>query len=247
MIILKDIRKMLKKDKVVAIGFVAITTLLVYACWWAWQEFRTSPPYVDFVKYPVRGIDISRHNGMMNFDAIVSDGVKFVFIKATEGVSHRDENFELNHSKAVRAGLAVGAYHFFRFNVDGIKQAVNFYNTIKHFDLNVGAVIDVEEYGNNTDISPELVSEQVAAMADYLTMKGLRVIIYTNKAGYYDYIYGKLNNYPLWICSFSEVPINAEWTFWQFNHHGRVRGVKGDVDLNVFAGNEEQWQEFITQ
>ena len=70
-------------------------------------------------------------------------------------------------------------------------------------------------------------------------------IIYTNKDGYYDYIYGRLGLYPLWICSFSEVPISAEWTFWQYNHRGRVKGIKGDVDLNVFSGSEKEWVEFI--
>lgn len=245
MISLNEIKRTLRKDKVVTISFVVIACLLVYACWWAWQEFRTSPPYVDFQRYPVKGIDISRHNGMMNFDAIADDGIEFVFIKASEGASHRDENFELNYGKAVRAGLSVGAYHFFRFDVDGITQALNFINAVKRCRLNVGAVIDVEEYGNKADVSTEVVSEQVAAMADYLTMKGFRVIIYTNKEGYYDYIYGKLGNYPLWICSFSDVPINAEWTFWQYNHRGRVKGIKGDVDLNVFCGSKEQWDRFM--
>ena len=211
----EDIKQLLKKDWVVSVAFVAIFAILVFACWWAWLEFRTSPPYVDFNRYPIKGIDISRHNGMMNFEAIAEDDVRFVFIKASEGATHRDENFNLNYSKAVRAGLAVGA------------------------------VIDVEDYGNATGIETEVIVDELSSMADYLSMKGHRVIIYTNKDGYYDYIYGRLGLYPLWICSFSEVPISAEWTFWQYNHRGRVKGIKGDVDLNVFSGSEKEWVEFI--
>lgn len=241
----EDIKQLLKKDWVVSVAFVAIFAILVFACWWAWLEFRTSPPYVDFNRYPIKGIDISRHNGMMNFEAIAEDDVRFVFIKASEGATHRDENFNLNYSKAVRAGLAVGAYHYFRFDVDGIAQAVNFCKVIGESKLAVGAVIDVEDYGNATGVETEVIVDELSSMADYLSMKGHRVIIYTNKDGYYDYIYGRLGLYPLWICSFSEVPISAEWTFWQYNHRGRVKGIKGDVDLNVFSGSEKEWVEFI--
>lgn len=242
---IKALKRIFLKDKTAAAVFAVVAIVLVGVCWWAWHEFRTTPPYVDFNRYPIRGVDVSRHNGMMNFDAMAADGIKFVFIKATEGGTHRDENFHMNYQKAVRAGLAVGAYHFFRFDVDGVVQALNFCKMVGDKPLPVGAVIDVEKHGNDESISPEIVSEQVAAMADYLSLKGHRVIIYTNKAGYYDYIYGHLGMYPLWICSFSEVPINAEWTFWQYNHHGSVPGIRGDVDENVFCGSASEWHTFL--
>lgn len=248
MIIINRIRRLrvfFRREWVVTTTFVAVFALLVGVCWWAWREFRTSSPYVDFTRYPVKGIDISRHNGMMNFDAILEDGYEFVFIKASEGRTHRDENFTLNYSKAVRAGLAVGAYHFFRFDVDGVAQAMNFCRVVGDRPLALGAVIDVESHGNPEGVDPTVVTEQVSAMADYLSLKGFRVILYTNKDGFYDYIYGRLGNYPLWICSFSQVPLPDEWTFWQFNHRGRVQGIKGDVDINVFAGSRQQWEEFI--
>ena len=82
-------------------------------------------------------------------------------------------------------------------------------------------------------------------MVDYLNLLGHRITFYTNKEGYYDYIADLFPGAPLWICSFSSNPINAEWTFWQFNHHGKVRGIRGDVDLNAFCGSREDWEDFL--
>lgn len=243
--LLKFITRLDIKDGTIATMFIIVVILLGMAVWWAWHEFMTTPPFVDFEKHPIKGIDVSRHNGMINYDAVAEAGYEFVFIKATEGKNHRDENFILNYDKALRAGLKIGAYHFFRFDVDGVSQARNFCEMVKDRELPVGAVIDVESHGNASGIEPKIVSDRVNSMADYLSMKGYKVIIYTNKDGYYDYIYSKVNNYPLWICSFTETPINAEWLFWQFNHRGEVPGIRGDVDINVFYGNRDEWFRYI--
>ena len=114
-----------KMDKLAGAGFMLLAVLLVLTCVWAYRQFITSPPYVDPERYPVRGIDVSRHNGMMNLDAAAAEGVEFIFIKASEGGDFRDENFRLNYQKARHAGMKIGAYHFFRFDRDGIEQATS--------------------------------------------------------------------------------------------------------------------------
>lgn len=85
---------------------------------------------------------------MMNLDAAADDGIEFIFIKASEGENFRDENFVLNYQKARHAGMKVGAYHFFRFDVDGVKQAVNLMRSVGARPLELGMVIDVEAEGN---------------------------------------------------------------------------------------------------
>ncbi len=232
-------------DLRVAAVFLVVCVLLVFASVWAYHEFMTTPPYVDPERYPVKGIDISAHNGMMNLDAAAADGIEFVFIKATEGVTFRDENFRLNFRKASHAGLKIGIYHFFRFDKDGVEQAINFLRTTGNRKPELGLVIDVEKHGNPDNIPDSIVKERLSAMVDYLNLLGHRVTFYTNKEGYYDYIADIFPGAPLWICSFSSNPINAEWTFWQFNHHGRIKGIRGDVDLNVFCGSREDWNDFL--
>ena len=117
-------------DIEVAVDFLVAVLVLVFAGIWAVKEFMSTPPYVDPERFPIRGIDVSSHNGMMNLDAAAKDGVEFVFIKASEGATFRDPNFRLNYTKARHAGLMTGAYHFFRFDVDGVSQAVNFLRAI---------------------------------------------------------------------------------------------------------------------
>ena len=232
-------------DVLSAMGFLVVICLLVFSSIWAYRQFISTPPYVDPEKYPVRGIDISRHNGDIDFKKVADSGIEFVFIKASEGTDHSDAKFEENFDKAREAGLKTGAYHFFRFDSDGVDQAINFLNIVGDRQPELGLVIDVEKTGNPGNISPDDIKKNLASMVDYMNLLGHRIMIYTNHEGYYDYISEILPGYPLWICRFMENPINAEWTFWQHNHHGKVPGIKGDTDLDAFCGNRDQWQRFL--
>lgn len=234
------------KDIWAAVGFLLICCLLAFSSMWAWHYFITTPPYVDPVRYPVRGIDISAHNGSIDFRRVRKAGMKFVFMKASEGEDFKDRNFKINYQKAVKAGLRVGAYHFFRFDKDGVDQAINFLEAVGGRRMDLGLAVDVEAQGNPKGIPPEVVKERLMAMAEYLYLEGRQVTFYTNRKGYEDYLMDTFAGYPLWICSFSEYPIDAEWRFWQFNHRGRVDGVRGDVDMNAFFGSEKDWKVFFS-
>lgn len=233
------------KDILAAATFLSVCLLLLFAAVWAYNTFITSPPYVDPEKYPVRGIDVSAHNGNIDMEKVKKDGYEFVFIKATEGIDFKDRNFRTNYDKASKAGLKTGVYHFFRFDRDGVEQAINLMKTLGKRKPDLGIVIDVEKTGNPSGIDNETVKGRLSQMVDYLNLLGHRVMFYTNKDGYYEYIVETFPGAPLWICSFSENPINAEWTFWQFNHRGKVKGMKGDVDLNTFCGSRQEWQNYL--
>lgn len=69
---------------------------------------------IDRNIYPVMGVDISNHNGAIDFGRVSRDGISFVIIKASEGQQYRDPAFASYYREARRAGLKVGAYHFFR-------------------------------------------------------------------------------------------------------------------------------------
>ena len=234
------------RDIAVAFVFLLVICLLVISAVLAYRAYISTPPYVDEEKYPVRGIDISRHNGDIDFNKVANSGIDFVFIKASEGVTHRDPLFIKNLEGAKGAGLKTGAYHFFRFDGEGVEQALNFLGALGNNTLDMPLVIDVEDAGNPKGISHDLVRERLSAMVEYLNLSGLRVMIYTNIDGYYEYIAETLPGFPLWICRFKENPINAEWTFWQYDHHGRIDGIKSDVDLNAFCGSRDDWERFLS-
>lgn len=195
------------------------------------------------VEFPIRGIDVSSHNGTIDFRAVKESGIDFVIIKATEGNGFKDPRFAYNVREARRAGLKVGAYHFFRFDADGVTQAINFMHSIRGRKLDLPAVVDLEEWTNPSAVPDDTVASRLDGMLRHLVENGYKVLIYTNKDGYDRFVEKRFGDYPLWLCSFSRIDTPIDWTIWQYSHCGIVDGVKGRVDLNVFRGDSVQWNE----
>ena len=195
--------------------------------------------------YDLYGVDLSAHNGNVDFGRLKSAGIDFVILKASEGRDFRDSFFKANYNKAVADSLYVGAYHFFRFDVDGISQAENFMEAVSGLKLDLPLAIDVEENGNPYVFVKSKVVRQLQDMVDELIANEYDVMFYTNKAGYDKFIRGNFDDFPLWICSFTLPGEDVEWTIWQYSHWGNVDGVEGDVDLNLFYGNFTQWMHWI--
>ena len=205
---------------------------------------------VDRYRYPVAGIDVSKHNGEIDFGKVAADDYQFVFIKASEGKTYKDEAFERNYRGAREAGLMVGAYHFFRKNRTGEEQAANLLDVVKGKTSDLPLVIDLEDdWGNGATTSRETALKRVLDMIDILKAKGYDVMIYTNLDGYEKYYKGMMGDYDLWLCSFTspDMLTDKPHRFQQFNHEGTVLGVKGDVDLNVWRGSKREWQRYLEQ
>lgn len=225
-----------RHDILATFGFLLALVALAFSVWRGVDYFHTRPAKVDYSKYTVKGIDISSHNGKVDFDSVRAAGYTFVWIKASEGESFRDASFLRNHAAARKAGMLTGAYHYFRYDCDGVLQAMNLVQSLDSVSPDLGVAVDVEDEGNATGIPAENVRARLAAMLDYLSLKGYKVTLYSNKQGYYQYLQEDFADYPLWICSFSDYePIDdgTQWAFWQHSHSGRVPGVSTRVDLNL--------------
>lgn len=194
--------------------------------------------------FPLKGIDISAHNGNVDFPQLASDTVSFVMIKATEGGDFCDGNFNVNYRNAKDAGLKVGAYHFFRFDSPGAVQAQHFLGTLEGRELDFPLAIDVEKWGNPDNFDENEVRENLRYMVDAITDAGYPVILYTNKQGYNTYLYKGFSDVPLWICSLSNVPPIKSWKLWQHSHDARIKGAKGAVDLNTFNGDVAEFSQW---
>ncbi len=205
---------------------------------------------VDRYRYPVAGIDVSKHNGIIDFDKVVADDYQFVFIKASEGKTYRDEAFDRNYRGAREAGLKVGAYHFFRKNRTAREQADNLLAAIKGKTFDLPLVIDLEDdWGNGATVSRQQAIDRVIEMIDILNKQGYQVMIYTNLDGYEKYYKNMLVDCDLWLCSFTSPDLlpDLPHCIQQFSHEGTVAGVKGDVDLNVFRGSKREWLSYLDQ
>jgi lysozyme len=202
---------------------------------------------INSTNFPIRGIDVSSHNGVINFARVARDSVSFVILKASEGTSFKDPRFDLNYSNATKAGLRVGAYHFFRKSNDGRLQADNFMRSVQGKRLDLPFVIDIEDWGNDHFVSHSSVMQNFKDMYNRLDQYGVRIMIYTNKNGYDKYVANRFRDASLWICTFDEPGSysNYDWRIQQYSHWGNIDGITGDVDLNVFNGNAEQWEAWV--
>ncbi len=237
-----------RRDILVGVAFLVVAVCVAWAGVETWRWWRYTPPYVDRELFPIQGIDVSGHNGMMNLGAALKeDAISFVIIKASEGVTFRDKNFRLNYDKALKAGMATGAYHYFRFDCAGTAQARNLIGAIGDRDLPLGIFIDVEDHGNAKGVPEHKIAERLTAMIEYLNLLGHRVTLYTNMDGYWKYVEPYVPGSDLWLASFKSTPppLPNLW-FWQYSHSGRVHGVRGAVDLDAFAGTRAELDSFIS-
>lgn len=241
-----------KKLKRVMMALAVILVLLGIASWWAYENrlvlyhWWYGDVTIDRNKYPIVGIDVSSHNGDIDFNKVKSEGYSFVIIKASEGIDHLDSKFAHNYDCAKANGLKVGAYHFFRKNTDGLNQAKNFLEAVGWRKFDLPLVIDVEDW-NNDAVNDDVTQRHFDAMVDNLRSRGYQVMIYTNGNGYKKYVKDGQVNVNLWLCSFKDpdelkdIPHQLQ----QYSHWGRVKGMWGDVDLNVFNGSAKQWEQWL--
>ncbi len=199
--------------------------------------------------YPIKGIDVSVHNGRINFEQLKADSISFVIIKASEGTTLRDKKYRHNHRMATKSGMKVGAYHYFRKGSDGEAQARNFLRAVKGTHVDMPLIIDVEDWGNDRNVADSTALDNLVMMVHYLNQKGAGTMIYTNGDGYKKYYLNALEHLPLWLCSFKEPEtlVSTGHVIQQYSHWGSVDGIKGEVDLNVFMGSAEAWDEWISK
>ena len=199
--------------------------------------------------YTVHGIDISHHQGIIDWEKLQSAQkadipIRFVFIKATEGGDHKDSHFDNNFAAAREHGFIRGAYHFYNPATDPITQADFF---ISHATLEKGdlpPVIDIEKAPSRQQqrsFYAQLIQFLYRLEAHY----GVRPILYASykyKEHYLDY--PELDRYPLWIAHY-HVPqpgYQGEWSFWQHTDRGVLPGIEEKTDLNVFHGTMKELQ-----
>lgn len=201
-------------------------------------------------EYPIKGFDVSHHQGDIQWQSISPQEFKFVYLKATEGGDFKDRKFQDNWLKAREQGFLVGAYHFYRLCRDGQIQAQNFIETVPKKTDSLPPVIDLEYDSTciNTYTREQLLKE-IQVMHDQLYQHyGLQPIFYTSKAFYNIVLVDKFKQTPLWIREYQgqpELKGNPKWTFWQHTSQGQIKGIPTLVDLNVFQGSEQDWISFL--
>ncbi|MBC6699926.1 glycoside hydrolase family 25 protein [Hymenobacter sp. BT190] len=202
---------------------------------------REKTPMLD--GYSVHGIDVSAYQGRIDWAEVARHNVRFAFIKASEGVTLRDQRFQRNWAAARKAGVYRGAYHYFQPNYDGARQANLFTRTVPLAPGDLPPVLDVEHaefhdvaaMRRNVGIWLRLVERHY----------GVRPILYSNHSFYKRHLAGHFDKYPLWLAHYevAEPRLPREkWIIWQHSDEAYIPGIRGTVDFNVFQGSFQTLQ-----
>jgi lysozyme len=205
--------------------------------------------------YPIHGIDVSKYQGTIDWNAVAGSGVKFVWIKATEGGDHVDERFQANWQGAKLAGIPHGAYHFMYWCRKPIEEATWFEENVPVEADALPPVLDVEPTPDSRTCRRHLERDQTVADMKVVLEEmerhfGKRPVIYTSIDFYRSILGGgAFTDYPIWVRSTKHNPTlpygGRDWKFWQYRADGTVSGIDGYVDRNVFYGDHDQWQAFL--
>ena len=202
---------------------------------------------------PIQGIDVARYQGAIDFDSVYRSGVRFVYMKGTEGRDYVDPAFKDNWRRARSAGMAHGVYHFMTWCSTAADQARWFTKNVPNDPTALPPVLDLE-WNNHSSCKNkwgkadilEKVRTMLAAMEKHT---GKMPIIYTDIAFHRDILAGEHFDNAFWLRSTAAEPheryTSRRWTFWQWTQTGTVKGVRTEVDRNAFYGDENDWTVFL--
>ena len=191
------------------------------------------------------------HKNHKNVHGTANYPISFIFIKSTESVSITNRYYADDYAQARKHGIPIGAYHFFSLKTSGAAQAKFF---IKHTRFQKGdlpPVLDVEPSDAQIRAAggPEKMFQQIRVWLKLVKAHcGVSPILYINQMFINKYLSlapDVKRNYDVWIARYSEYKPDVRLSFWQLCSDGRVKGIHGDVDINVFNGYKSQFHDFV--
>ena len=237
-------------------GLVSVPLLAAPSLLLARSTFRDNDP-VNFgprgpSSFPVHGIDAARFQGQMNWRQIRRQGIRFAWLKATEGGDLLDPEFKANWRAAKRARVPVGAYHFYYFCTDPDTQAKWFIKNVQRLRGGMPPVLDLEW----NPFSPTCTLRPPAAEVRRVANRFIkiverhyqtRVVVYTAPDFWERNDVARLKR-GFWLRSTANHVEQRYrfrgWRFWQYTATGVLDGVEKEIDLNCFNGTEAQWKQW---
>jgi lysozyme len=212
----------------------------------------TGPHPEDFA---VHGVDVSKYQGEIDWSAVKASGVRFAWIKSTEGGDHMDEKFLQNWQNAKAAGVPRGAYHFVYWCRPPLEEMAWFKQVVPVEPDALPPVLDVEATPTSRTCKRKLQRDEVLRdmrimLEDMERHYGKRPVIYSTVDFYQSILQpNEMSDYQIWVRSTKNPPHvpygPRKWAFWQYQSDGYVPGIRGKVDRNAFAGGPVDWQAFL--
>ena len=201
--------------------------------------------------YYAQGVDVSRFQGDIDWEAVAGDGIDFAIIRAGgryygrngSGALYEDELFDQNMQGAIAAGLDVGAYFF--SNAITVEEALSEADLLlsklepyrEHVTCPV--VCDWEyiggEGGRTYGVDSEIITDCIDAFCNRVREVGYTPMLYFNQyCGYVKLDLRDLTQYDFWLAEYNSDPsFLYGFQFWQYSEKGRVAGIGGEVDMDL--------------
>ena len=241
-----------------------------------WRNNRFMGERMRYTTERIYGIDISRYQhgkgrkkfpihwdrlrithvgkrGSQNVSGIADYPVSFVYIKSTEGTTVRNQYYVNDYAKARKQGIRTGAYHFWSVRRSGAEQANYFIRNTLFRSGDLPPVLDIEPSDAQIKMmgGEEKMFEHIRTWLWIVERyTGVKPILYVNQRFVNNYLSKQADlkrDYSVWIARYSEYKPDVKLTYWQLSSDGRVAGIQGDVDINVFNGYQSQFEEFIKE
>ena len=189
------------------------------------------------------GIDVSKHNGKIDWNAVKSSGVDYAIIRcgyrgSSTGALITDPTFQTNIKGAQAAGIKVGIYVFSQAinEVEAVKEASFAVSLAKGNNLSYPIFIDTEACGGRADsLDVATRTAVVNAFCQTIQSAGYKAGIYASKTWYEKKLnMGNVGGYKIWLAQYSAEPTyKGRYDMWQYSSKGKISGINGNVDLNL--------------
>ena len=202
--------------------------------------------YTDESSVSIKGIDVSKYQGDIDWKKVAGDGVKFAIIRLGyrgygTGEIMLDEKAKKNIEEASKAGIKVGVYFFSQaINEKEAKEEAKFVlENIKGYDIDYPIVFDTEDVvGDNAranDLSVNARTQIAKTFCDYIKDNGYTPVIYANLRWFNLALDMKaLEEYDKWYAYYDdEIYFPYKISMWQYSENGKVNGIEGSVDMNI--------------
>jgi GH25 family lysozyme M1 (1,4-beta-N-acetylmuramidase) len=205
------------------------------------------------------GIDVSRHNGDIDWAAVAADGIDFAIIRIgyrgySEGVLQEDDKFVQNIEGAIGAGIPVGVYFYTQAVTvnEAREEAAYVVEKLRPYEITYPVVFDIEitEAGSDGDVprqnavSGTVLTDAANAFCEHIRDAGYTPMIYANlRMAYLKLDMRRLAGWDFWISEWRDEEHDPsfyyDYQMWQYASDGKVAGIDGNVDMNICFAHYE--------
>jgi len=204
--------------------------------------------YEDDTYVAKKGIDVSHHQGRIDWEAVKEDGIEFVFVRIAyrgygKGGNLLVDTMQKEYIKrAHEAGLKVGVYVFSQAinEEEALEEAKLVVDTLEDTKLELPVVFDPElirdDDARTDTVSGEQFTKNTIVFCEYVKKKGYTPMVYSNMVWEWRlFDMEQIQQYGIWYADYEKIPQTPyDFEFWQYSEKGHVSGVQGNCDLDVW-------------